>query len=573
MRGFRIGMRWWLGLAFALIAALTAVAVAEVFSRRSAHAFQDRAQELAVGQAVSAADAVDRGFQHGNLNYTLDVLTSRRPISVFVFAGDGSLLSADTSRRVRYSSVPLHDQALLAALRGERFVASIENGRATVLGLPLRSGNALVAYVPRPELAAELGIVRDKIIEAASWAVVVGACAGLVVATLIAARLRRIARAAAAIEAGSFEQALAPGFGDELGSLAVTIDRMRERLRHSFAALESDRNRLERLLERLQEGVLAVDRDGRVAFANEQARTLLGGRPLAEGDELPEPFSDVSLRGLASALFGPGARPSQARVEPDDERVYLFVGIPAGEGDEALLVITDVTARERRERAEREFVANAAHELRTPLTTITAAVEVLQAGAKDDPEQRERFLAHIHRESGRLGRLVRALLVLARAQTRSEAPRLAPVPLRPLIDEVVSTLDPSDDVEVHVRCPPRLAALLERDLAEQALANLAANAVKYTRRGTVTISAREEADDQVVIEVSDTGAGIPRGVRDRIFDRFYRANGRDADGFGLGLAIVRQAVHAQGGTVDIESAPGRGTVVRVRVRGARSEVV
>jgi signal transduction histidine kinase len=286
---------------------------------------------------------------------------------------------------------------------------------------------------------------------------------------------------------------------------------------------------------------------------------------------LPEPFADVSLRGLATALFGPGARPAQARVEPDEDRVFVIVGIPAGEGDEALLVITDATGRERRERAEREFIANAAHELRTPLTTITASVEVLQAGAKDDPEQRERFLAHIQRESGRLGRLVRALLVLARAQTRSEAPKLAPVRLRPLIDDVVSTLAPSEDVEVRVRCAPDLTALLERDLAEQALANLAANAVKYTEHGTVTISAAEGTEGQIVIEVSDTGAGIPGVVRDRIFDRFYRANGRDADGFGLGLAIVRQAVQAQGGTVDIDSVPGRGTVVRVTVRGVPPE--
>ena len=103
-------------------------------------------------------------------------------------------------------------------------------------------------------------------------------------------------------------------------------------------------------------------------------------------------------------------------MTPDENHAYGVVGIPSQpDTDWALLVIDDLTEQERRELAEREFVSNAAHELRTPLTTIIGAVEVLQAGAKEDPVERDRFLAHIERESGRLARLARAMLTLARA--------------------------------------------------------------------------------------------------------------------------------------------------------------
>ena len=112
---------------------------------------------------------------------------------------------------------------------------------------------------------------------------------------------------------------------------------------------------------------------------------MLGGR-LAEGDALPEPWQSFSLREFAAGLFESDASTAQAHVRADDERALALVGIPAQpEGDTVLIVLEDLTEQERRELAEREFVSNAAHELRTPLTTIIGAVEVLQAGAKEDP--------------------------------------------------------------------------------------------------------------------------------------------------------------------------------------------
>src|SRR5205823_11056801 len=228
------------------------------------------------------------------------------------------------------------------------------------------------------------------------------------------------------------------------------FERMRRQLRRSFRHIEGERDRLRILLERLHEGVVTVDQHLVVQFANTEARRLLGGR-LAEGDPLPEPWEGFALREFVERLFDVDASLAQAHVRPDEERALGLVGIPAQpEGDTVLIVLDDLTEQERRELAEREFVSNAAHELRTPLTTIIGAIEVLQAGAKEDPAERDRFLAHIEREAGRLARLARAMLTLARAHSGQELPRVEAVELGPLLREVAAGLHPHAGVTVDV---------------------------------------------------------------------------------------------------------------------------
>jgi|SRR5918999_103031 signal transduction histidine kinase len=563
----RIGMRWWLAGAFAVIAAITAVAVAEVFSTRSEDAFRERAQELAAGAAVRAAIAVTDASGGGALQTRIGPIADRTRLALFVFNDRGALLTPPTSRGLHVDTVPQRGAAVRRALTGRRFVATEGGIGATVVALPLRApGSAvLLAHAGNPDLAAELGIVRDEIVGAAAIAVLLGALAGILVATLIAKRLRRIASAARAIETGRFDTPLQSRFPDELGELASMIARMGERLGESFSRLETERDRLRRLLERLHQGVVTVDRDLRVEFANQEARWLLGVEGLKDGDVLPEPWPSFSLRQFSTGLFGSDSPVSEERVEIDDEHAYSVVGIPARSPvQRAILVLTDVSERERRERAEREFVANAAHELRTPLTTIRGAVDALQSGAKDVPHDRERFLDHIDRESARLTRLARALLVLARAQTGQEALQREPVDLRQLLEEVTASVHTEPGVGLYVLCPPGLVILTDRALAEQAFFNLVQNAANHTDEGRIVI--RAAADGGAVhIEVEDTGPGIAPEERDRVFDRFYRGNGRSPKGFGLGLAIVRQAVRALSGTVEIQSAPGVGTTARVTI--------
>ena len=601
MRGLHISLRWWLALAFALIAGLTALAAALISAQRGESAFRQRSDVLALGDSLAAALGMGTALREAGLQNALQQVAGQRRVdgsipseslrgllaqneleqairivaeehelSLFLFDAEGSLVSSASSRQTSAQSIPGGAEAVAAALEGRQYVASLEEEAATVVAVPLFipgiGHSAVLTTVPQPEFQQTVGIFRGELVFAAIVAVPIGAFAGLLVAMFIGWRLRRIAGTAAAIEGGDFDTTLQPRFRfrDELGSLALSIDRMRQQLRQSFAQLEFERDRLDQVLERLHEGVVTVNSGLEVELANAAAHRAFDLEGPLEGEPLPEPWEDVSLRQMAASLFRPDAKISQARVAPDELRTYALVGIPAGDsGDSAVFVITDISEQERREQAEREFVTNAAHELKTPLAAISGAVEVLQAGAKEIPDDRDVFLGHIERESARLGRLARALLVLARAQTNQEAPKLGPIELGPLLHDVAASLRPKEGVRLSVECEPELAALTERDLIEQVVANLGENAAKHTEQGSIELSARRLSPRRVVIEVRDSGSGIPSHERERVFDQFYRGSESGAGGFGLGLAIVRQSVRALGGTVTVNSATGEGTSVRV----------
>jgi signal transduction histidine kinase/HAMP domain-containing protein len=559
-----MGIRWWLGAAFALVAAVSTALVVSQFSTRSQNAFRDRAQALALGSASIAARDVMTAARNARLEQALPGIARRQNLELHVFDASGAEIASGAPRGGAVQSVSQEQDALRATLRGDRYRGSTSDGRVFVAGVPLHGDGlaALIALNVRPDVAAAVGIVSDQALRAGVIAGVIGVLVGLVLAQLIALRLRRLSAAAEAMALGDFESPLRYRFRDEFGALAYSFERMRRQLRRSFRQIEGERDRLRMLLERLHEGVVTVDADLVVHFANAEARRVLGGR-LTEGDPLPDPWPGFSLREFAEGLFAPAASLEQAHVMPDEERALTVVGIPAQpEGDTVLIVLDDLSEQERRELAEREFVSNAAHELRTPLTTIIGAVEVLQAGAKEDPAERDRFLTHIEREAARLARLARALLTLARAHAGQERPRSEAVALHPLLQEVADDLRPPSGVSVDVECPPGLAAIVNRDLLEQVLRNLGENAAKHTQEGRVVLRAYT-VEKSLRVEVEDTGVGMSADTQRYVFDRFYRGRDRDAEGFGLGLAIVRQTVRSLDGRIELDSAPGKGTRVRI----------
>jgi signal transduction histidine kinase/HAMP domain-containing protein len=538
-------------VAFAVVAATSTAIVVAQFSDNSENAFRRNAEKQTLADADAAA-------AKNPTSATLDRVAGKLPGTVHLrLVGPAEAESAPSD---------LEREAANSALAGSDFSRGTSDGGTFVAATPYH-GQALVAISRQPATAKAIDTVNGEALRAGVIAGVIGVIVGLLLAQLIALRLRRLSAAAEAIAHGDFETPLRYRFRDEFGTLAHNFDRMRRQLRRSFQRIEAERDRLRLLLERLHEGVLTIDQDLVVHFANTEARRLLGGR-VREGDALPEPWLGFDLREFAHGLFDERASVTQVHVRPDEQHAYTVVGIPSQpETDWALIVVDDLTEQERRELAEREFVSNAAHELRTPLTTIIGAVEVLQAGAKEDPVERDRFLAHIERESGRLARLARAMLTLARAHSGQEPPRVEAVELAPLLREVAAGLQPHLGVAVDVEVEDGLAVETNRDLLEQALRNLGENAAKHTARGSVALRAYGNGTT-VTVEVEDSGPGISPEVQRHVFDRFYRGE-RDALGFGLGLAIVRESVRTLGGRIELDSSPGQGTVFRILLAPAR----
>jgi two-component system sensor histidine kinase VicK len=322
------------------------------------------------------------------------------------------------------------------------------------------------------------------------------------------------------------------------------------------------------LVEHVPVGIVMVDRGGGVQMTNDRALRMLGERVISLRDG-EHPLQ----RALRAGEIVDNER--MRIVRPDGSTIAIHVSAApvrdsGGRVIGAVGFFQNLAERERHERAGRDFVTNAAHQLQSPLAGIISAVEVLQAGAKHGPE-RDVFLGHIERESHRLARLARALLILARAQTGLETPRDEIVALEPLLAEIGASLRPAAGVGVDVRCPPELAVITNRELIEQALMNLAENATKYTTEGRITLAARLLGRTAEIV-VSDTGPGIPEREQARVLDRFYRVTPNGSEGFGLGFAIVKSAVQALDGELEVGDAEGGGTVVRIRLQQAASLV-
>ena len=226
-------------------------------------------------------------------------------------------------------------------------------------------------------------------------AIGLGVLAGFLIAAAIAQRVERLAKAAGEMAAGSFDAPLEGGGPDEIGELARALESMRASLKESFGVLTADRNKLEAIFDGLTDAVMVVDFDGPVRFSNSAAADLLDSAGLPPEAMLPQlrRAAEVGFAAHPALRIGDRAYAMQARSLPDERAV--------------LAVVRDRTDEMRREFAEADFISNAAHELRNPLAGISGAIEVLQGGAKDDPEARDHFLDRLAEDAERMNRLTR----------------------------------------------------------------------------------------------------------------------------------------------------------------------
>jgi len=217
-------------------------------------------------------------------------------------------------------------------------------------------------------------------------------------------------------------------------------------------------------------------------------------------------------------------------------------------------------------RRERQFTADASHELRTPLAAMHAILGVIREGERPPGDYRQ-ALDDLAEEANRLRGLTEDLLRLARGEDKTMVTRER-VALSDLLTDVAESLRPLAEARglaLRVQVPEGLALTGDMDGLIRLFVNLLVNAIKYTERGEITLTARPEADE-LIVEVTDTGIGIPSQHLPRIFDRFYRVDpARSAGGAGLGLAIARQIAQAHGGKIEVRSAPGAGSTFTVRL--------
>jgi signal transduction histidine kinase/HAMP domain-containing protein len=548
-------MRLWLGAAFALVGVITAVTVYAFVHDSNESVISQRSSELAVGRTIHLADEL------GIAVNPKEVVSASRDtgFQAWYFDRKGELVTPIPGGRL-LGQVGIRREAVRTALTGARFSRRTPGG-VTVVAVPVTRAfeirGAVLAVYSRPEvLQSAINRLRDDSLRALAVAVALAILIGFAVASLITYRMKRLARSAENMAAGALDVPLQVTGRDEVGDLARALDKMRAALADSFSVLSSERDRLAAVFDGLSDAVLVVDNDGTVRFSNRAAAEIAS-------DGVPPPM----VTPLRHATEEGYAEVPALRI---GERVYALQArdIPAEQA--VLVVIRDRTEEMRRELVEREFVSNAAHELRNPLAGISGALEVLQSGAKDDPEALDHFLLRLSEDVERMSRLMQSLLTLARAEALPEG-ETEVVDVVIAGDEAAAAVQPAVGVEVSVDIEPGLSARGDGVLLRQVLTGLLANAVRHTSApGSVVLRGRG-GNGQVLLEVEDSGSGIPAADLNRVFERFYRSsNALGHDGFGLGLAIARRMVQVMGGSIGATSEEGRGSTFWVRLPAAES---
>lgn len=423
------------------------------------------------------------------------------------------------------------------------------------------------AAADRSEIAALAPLLAGL----AAFAIALGA--GLVVRAMVRRSLSELAAAMRDVvrEPSRRVPAVQAPPDDDFRQLAEWVNFLAEDAERSHQALARERVLLATVAEGLTQGVIAVDGEHRIELLNDAARRMLHvssspvGEPLIEFVRLPQVFALIE-----------GDEAATAEVQlPGGARTLIRVARKFGREGRVLL-LEDVTAMRRLETVRRDFVANVSHELRTPVAIIRANAETLLAGAKDDPVMAGKLIDGLHRNAERLARILADLLDLSRLDAGQYRLELGDVPVHAAIEQALTAVEPSAagrGVRLEVTAPPELAVRADPKALDQILVNLIDNGVKYTRpEGHVWVEARRDGDG-VRVEVRDDGPGIADKHRERVFERFYRADpsrAREAGGTGLGLSIVKHLVESMDGEVGVDPNAPSGSIFWLRLPAAGS---
>jgi two-component system phosphate regulon sensor histidine kinase PhoR len=472
------------------------------------------------------------------------------------------------------------DDASLPLLENHLGRPEVQQALETGLGTSKRFSVSTKHVELKVAVHAWPGVVRfsapmeqvDNVVADAQRAVLVAALVALLLGVGLAwvggrevgrplAQLATAARSIARGQAPVYPAARAT----EIRQLVHAFRAMQEELTARMAALTRGREETSAIIESMVESVAAVDPQGDVKVCNAALRRLLRYGADAPLPNLREIFRSVDAREvLDQALDG---RVVLGREVVLDDRTVLATARPLPTGG-AVICLHDVTDLRRLETVRRDFVANVTHELKTPLTSISGYADTL-LGDQTDRETTERFLRVIRGNAERMHRLVDELLDLAKLESGAWQPQVAEIDPRAAAESAWSELAgraAAANVAFTTSVPTGIRVWVDPEALRQILINLFDNALRHTPAGGTIEFAASAVDQGAQLVVRDTGTGIPAEHVARVFERFYRvdpARSREHGGTGLGLSIVKHLVEAHGGRVDLSSAVGRGTTVRL----------
>ncbi|MBN2554918.1 MAG: response regulator [Anaerolineales bacterium] len=330
-----------------------------------------------------------------------------------------------------------------------------------------------------------------------------------------------------------------------------------------YTSSEVQRRKLETILEQTENGVIVVDPDNRLILVNRAAQDAFQIPDGLINQSIVESLDHPRLLALIRA---PGNTPRRDEIEASDGRIFNAQRTPI-EGVGQAILMHDITHLKELDRIKSEFVTTVSHDLRSPLTAILGYVELIDR-AGDINDQQKEFIRRVHVSVEQITNLVTDLLDLGRIEAGLDTAK-EPTPLGVMARYAIESLRGmavEKELQLELQIPDTLPQVYGDPIRlRQMIGNLLSNAIKYTPAGgTVRLGLFAE-NDQVILRVQDTGAGIPPGDQPYLFDKFFRASNipQDSPGTGLGLSIVKSIVDSHDGRIWVDSRLGEGTLFTV----------
>jgi two-component system, OmpR family, phosphate regulon sensor histidine kinase PhoR len=528
-----------------------------------------------IAELLSQAPAMDGRALDAEADRLGQLVSTR----ITFVAEDGHVVGDSTQPADTLDALENHAARPEVVAARERGIGTSQRYSTTVdtdmLYVAVRASHPLVRYVrlalPLTDVDEQLAAIRRAALTAMAVAIPLALIVSWMLSAPLARRVQAIARVADRYSAGDLSRSTYDYGTDELGTVARALDASVQELGGRLEELSRDRARMGAILGGMVEGVLVVDRQGRLQLVNRAAQEMLRVDASAASRSYLEVIRhpDIAAQ-LTRALGGDDAGSLEVALSRDPGRTFIARAAPVSGtgGGGAVLVLHDITDLRRADQIRRDFVANVSHELRTPLTAIRGYVEAL-LDEPGDAEGTNKFLEIIARHTTRMERLVKDLLRLARLDARQEALEMARCDMRQIFSGVIADLSPTIEakgqrVAIEV---PQDATQVDGDPAKlhDIIRNLVENAVNYSPDGADVTLAASRVNGKYTITVADSGPGIPPEDLSRVFERFYRVDKARArpGGTGLGLAIVKHLVELHGGEAHAENAATGGAVFTV----------
>ena len=350
----------------------------------------------------------------------------------------------------------------------------------------------------------------------------------------------------------------------QIENLSNAISSLKAAFDIQLSSVNSENARLSTVLEQLTDGVIIVDANGLIQFANPAAQKLFEISN-APGHSVTEVVRNHQLVDAWRRCQQTNEMQSESVELPARHQFLQLIAIPDTHASGSLLLVQDLTRVRRLETVRRDFISNVSHELRTPLASLKALTETLQSGALSDPEAGPRFLGRISTEVDALTQMAQELLDLSRIESGQVELILAPLAPKSLVTSAADRMRMQAEragLKLSIKCEDGLPNIrADKSRLEQVLVNLIHNAVKFTKPGGDISLETESTVGGIRFAVRDSGVGIPTESLTRIFERFYRVDkSRTGSGTGLGLSISKHIIEAHGGKIWAESNEGRGSV-------------